>query len=89
MLAQQGKCNVQMSELLKQGGLSRKNNAKPNGQSGEVTARTYGFSSLSLCMAVGESVGQMESSVFLARVVAHANYTVDRRFAGMVAHLWV
>lgn len=58
MLAQQGKCNVQMSELLKQKGLPRKSNAKPNGLSGEVTARTSGFfSSPCLCMAVGKSLG--------------------------------
>lgn len=71
MLAQQGKCNVQMSELLKQRRLSRKSNAKPNGLSGEVklgrvAARTSGFfSSPCLCMAVGKSLGQMENSSLL------------------------
>lgn len=66
MLAQQGKCNAQMSEQLKQRGLSRKSHAKANGQSGEAAAKTSGFFSYPcLCMAVGKSLGQMESSLFL------------------------
>lgn len=46
MLAQHGKCNAQMSEELKQRGLSRKSNAKPNGWSGEAAVGTSAFFSL-------------------------------------------
>jgi len=49
VLAQQGKCNAQMSEELKQRGLSRKSHAKPNGWGGEAAARTSDFFP-SLCL---------------------------------------
>lgn len=64
LLAQQGKCNVQMSELLEQRGLSRKSHAKPNGG---VQKELLGLLASSLCLstAVGKSPGQTESSLFL------------------------
>lgn len=63
LLAQQGKCNTQMSELLEQRGLSRKSYAKPNGG---VEKEQLGLLAFSLClsMAVGKSLGQTESSLF-------------------------
>lgn len=62
LLAQQGKCNVQMSELLEQRGLSRKSYAKPNGG---VEKEQPGLLASSPClsMAVGKSPGQTESSL--------------------------
>lgn len=62
LLAQQGKCNAQMSELLEQRGLSRKSYAKPNGG---VEKEQLGLLASSLClsMAVGKSLGQTESSL--------------------------